>query len=208
MKQFQQKKRTKKNYNMKTKNLYYSLFLLVLLVSWSCSNIRYLPEGELLYVGGKVKVIDSTISKKERKALEKEIKGLLRPKPNSKFLGLRAKLYLYNLAGEPKKEKGIRHWLRNKVGEPPVLFSQVDLGYSTNLIKNYSENRGYFKAKASADSTRRGKCVTAEYQAFPGKQYHIKEIKFPTDSTELSRAISATQDKTLLKKVMVMIWIE
>lgn len=184
---------------MKTKNLYYFLFLIVLLITWSCSNIRYLPEGELLYVGGKVKVIDSTISKKERKALEKEIKGLLRPKPNSKFLGLRAKLYFYNLAGEPKKEKGLRYWLRNKVGEPPVLFSQVDLGYSTNLIKNYSENRGYFKAKASADSTRRGKRITAEYEAFPGKQYRIKEVKFPTDSTELSRAISATQDKTLLK---------
>lgn len=184
---------------MKTKKLYYFLFLLVLLITWSCSNTKFLPEGELLYVGAKVKVIDSLASKKERKALEKEFKGILRPKPNSKILGLRAKLYFYNLAGEPKKEKGFRYWLRNKVGEPPVLFSQVDLGYSTELIKNYSENRGYFKARALADSTRKGKRVTADFEARPGKQYRIKSIKFPTDSTALGMAIAATQDKTLFK---------
>ncbi|WP_333809227.1 translocation and assembly module lipoprotein TamL [Flavobacterium sp.] len=184
---------------MRTKKLYYFLFLVALLTTWSCSNTRHLPEGELLYVGGKVKVIDSSISRNERKALEKELKGILRPKPNSKILGLRVKLFFYNLAGEPKKEKGIRYWLRNKLGEPPVLFSQVDLGYSRNLIQNYSENRGYFKARASADSTKRGKRVTAEYEAYPGKQYRIKEIKFPADSSALSKAIFLTQDKTLLK---------
>ncbi len=184
---------------MKTKSVYYFLFLLMILITWSCSNTRHLPEGELLYVGGKVKVIDTSVSRKERKSMERELKGLLRPKPNSKILGLRPKLFFYNLAGETKKEKGFRYWLRNKVGEPPVLFSQVDLTYTKNLLQNYSENRGYFKAKASADSTKRGKHATAEYEAHPGKQYHIKEVKFPTDSTTLGIAVAATQEKTLLK---------
>ena len=80
---------------MRTKKLYYFLFLVALLTTWSCSNTRHLPEGELLYVGGKVKVIDSSISRNERKALEKELKGILRPKPNSKILGLRVKLFFY-----------------------------------------------------------------------------------------------------------------
>ena len=183
---------------MKAKNLHYFLFLL-LLITCSCSTTKYLPEGELLYVGGKVKVIDTTISRKQRKSLEKELEELLRPKPNSKILGLRTKLFFYNLAGEPKKEKGFRHWLRTKVGEPPVLFSKVDLSYTSSVLQNYLENQGYFKAKASADSTKRGKRVTTEYEAHPGRQYHIKEIKFPTDSTALGISVAATQDKTLLK---------
>ncbi|MFN3968228.1 BamA/TamA family outer membrane protein [Flavobacterium sp.] len=184
---------------MKALNRYLIIFLLLLLGS-SCSNTKRLPEGELLYVGGKVKVIDTTVSRKERKALETELKALLRPKPNTKFLGLRVKLFFYNLAGEPKKQKGFRYWLRTKAGEPPVLFSQVDMEYNTLLLQNYSENRGYFKATATADSTKRGKRATTEYTAYPGKQYHIKEIKFPTDSSALGRAVTATQDKTLLKK--------
>ena len=71
----------------------------------SCSNTKYLPEGELLYVGGKVKVEDTLVSRKESKALQKELQGLLRPKPNTKVLGLRPKLFFFNLAGEPKRKK-------------------------------------------------------------------------------------------------------
>ncbi|HLA56007.1 MAG TPA: hypothetical protein VK623_07890, partial [Flavobacterium sp.] len=145
--------------------------ILMLLFVYGCSNTKYLSEGELLYTGGKVTVEDSLIKRKERKALEKELKGLLRPKPNSKILGLRPKLLIYNVAGEPKKEKGFRHWLRTKVGEPPVLFSQVDLQYNADVLQNYSENRGYFKTRTASDSTRRGKRASAEFVVKPGKQY-------------------------------------
>jgi len=184
---------------MKTRLLFFYLFA-VLLIASSCSNTKYLPPGELLYVGGKVKVVDTLISKKERKALKKELEALLRPKPNSKILGLRPKLYIYNLAGEPKKEKGIRHWLRTKVGEPPVLLSQVHLDYNASILQNYAENRGYFKAATSADSTKSGKKVTADYTVITGKQYKIREIIFPTDSSALSQSISNTQRRSLLKK--------
>ncbi|AWA30372.1 hypothetical protein HYN48_09875 [Flavobacterium magnum] len=172
---------------------------LLLMILYSCSNTKYLPEGEYLYTGGKIKVKDSLISRKERKSLERELKVLLRPKPNSKILGLRPKLFIYNLAGEPKKEKGFRHWLRTKVGEPPVLFSQVDLDFNADILQNYSENRGYFKTMVSSDSTRRGKKVSAEYTVMPGKQYKIRNVIFPQDSTALEQAITRTSDKTLLK---------
>ncbi|AWI26259.1 translocation and assembly module lipoprotein TamL [Flavobacterium pallidum] len=178
--------------------LQYCLCML-LLVSYSCSNTKYLPDGEYLYVGGKIKVKDSLISRKERKSLERELKGLLRPKPNSKILGLRPKLLIYNLAGEPKKEKGFRHWLRTKVGEPPVLFSQVDLDLNADILQNYSENRGYFKTMVTSDSTKKGKRVSAEYTVMPGKQYKIRNVIFPQDSSALEQAITRTADKTLLK---------
>ena len=66
---------------------------LFLLFTMGCSNTKYLAEGELLYTGGSVKVIDSVIKNKERKKLQKELEVLLRPKPNSQFLGLRPKLF-------------------------------------------------------------------------------------------------------------------
>lgn len=175
------------------------IILFIALVSAGCSNTKYLADGELLYVGGKVKVEDSLISRKERKSLEKELKGLLRPKPNKKILGLRPKLYFYNLAGEPKKDKGFRHWLRTKVGEPPVLFSQVDLQYNADVLQSYSENRGYFKTRTASDSTRSGKKATAEYTVKPGRQYKIREVIFPSDSSKISKAISKTSRRSALK---------
>ncbi len=185
-------------YRMKNRFFTYSLFLL-LLFCLGCSNTKYLPEGELLYTGGKVKVKDSLIARKERKALEKEFEGLLRPRPNKKILGLRPKLFIYNLAGEPKKEKGFRHWLRTKVGEPPVLFSQVDLQYNADVLQSYSENNGYFKTRTASDSTRHGKRASAEYVVKPGKQYKIRNVIFPSDSSALSKTIARTHRRSVLK---------
>ncbi|NMH27373.1 translocation and assembly module lipoprotein TamL [Flavobacterium silvaticum] len=177
------------------------IFLLFgfVLTLWACSNTKYLPEGELLYTGASVRVKDSTMPKKERKALEARLEELLRPKPNKKFLGLRPKLYIYNLAGKPKKEKGLRSWLRNKVGEPPVLFSQVKLDYNADLIQNNAQNLGYFKAMASADSTRSGKKATADYTIEPGPRYYIKSVTFPSDSTALDSTIASYGSESLLK---------
>jgi outer membrane protein insertion porin family len=180
---------------MKSRILYISLVALFC----SCSNTKYLPEGELLYTGGKVKVEDSTMKRKERKTLEKEFKGLLRPRPNKKILGLRYKLYFYNLAGEPKKERGFRHWMRTKLGEPPVLFSQVDLEYNSDVLLSYAENHGYFKARTSSDSTRRGKRASAQYIVRPRRQYMIRNVIFPGDSSHISEVIARTQRRSVLK---------
>ena len=174
-------------------------FIFFALFATSCSNTKYLPEGELLYIGGKIKVEDSVISKKEHKVLKSKLAEIIRPKPNKKFLGLRPKLFIYNLVGTVKKEKGFRYWLKYKVGEPPVLLSQVDLEYNKNLIQNYVENNGYFNAKTTADSTKSGKKVVAEYYVNPKEQYKIKEIKFPEDSSAIGIAVAKTQRRSLLK---------
>ena len=178
--------------------LLYFLFLALFVAS--CSNTKHLSEGELLYTGAKVKMEGNETSKKERKALKAELEKLVRPKPNTPFLGMRAKLFFYNLAGKPKKEKGWRHWMKTKVGEPPVVFSQVDLEYNRSVLQNYAENNGYFNTQSSADSTRKGKTATAEYSVKPEKQYKIKEVKFPTDSSEISNCHSQYQPQEFIKK--------
>ncbi|MNK15894.1 Outer membrane protein assembly factor BamA precursor [compost metagenome] len=186
---------------MRNKPIYYLVFI-TLLFAYGCSNTKYLPEGEMLYTGGEVKVEDSLVSRKERKAMEKELNGLLRPKPNSSFLGLRIKLYMYNLAGEPKKEKGFRYWLRNKVGEPPVLFSQVDQDYNADILQNYTENKGYFKTRTATDSVSKNRRAKAEYTINTGKQYTIRNVIFPGDSTktELDSTIANIKRRSRLKK--------
>ena len=179
----------------------YYLFILMLLFAYGCSNTKYLPDGEKLYVGGEVKVEDSLIPKKQRKAMQEQLNGLLRPKPNSALLGLRIKLWIYNIAGKPKKDKGFKHWLKNKVGEAPVLFSQVDMDYNSDVLQNSVENQGYFKAITTSDSTSSNKRAKAIYTVKPGPQYKIRNVIFPTDSTStpLDSLIAKAKRRTLLK---------
>jgi outer membrane protein assembly factor BamA len=159
-----------------------------------------LPEGELLYTGGTVKVVkDTNITGKQRRVLQNKLKEIIRPVPNKKFLGLRYKLFFYNLAGDVKKDKGFRHWMKYTLGEAPVVFSQVDLEYNRSLLQNFSENNGYFNTKTSADSTRHGKRATAEYKVTPGKQYKIISVEFPTDSSTIGKAVARTHRRSLLK---------
>jgi len=190
---------SKKIRNMETRYIKY-LIVLSLFFAFGCSNTKYLPEGDFLYTGSSVKVKDSVLKKKERKALENEAKELLVPKPNKKILGLRPKLLIYNWAGQPKKAKGIRYWLRTKVGEAPVLFSKVDLDYNASILRNFTENKGYFKTRVSADSTAKNKRATAEYTIWPKRQYKIKTVKFQEDSTDLGKSIAKTSSQTLLKE--------
>ncbi|MCV9926588.1 BamA/TamA family outer membrane protein [Flavobacterium sp. LS1R49] len=176
-----------------------NFIVLSLFFTFGCSNTKYLPKGELLYTGGSVKVEDSILKKKERKNLEAELEALLRPRPNKQFLGLRPKLWIYNVAGVPKKNKGIRNWLRTKVGEAPVFYSKVDLDYNSAVLRNVIENRGYFKVKVSADSTAKDKRATAEYTVFTKRQYKIKSVTFPDDSSAIAKEIAKTSRRSLLK---------
>lgn len=178
------------------KNIYY--ILTIFFLATACSNTRYLQEGELLYIGGTVKINNDSISKKERKILASQLNNLIRPKPNSSILGLKPKLTIYNWAGKVTTEKGFWHWLKFKVGEPPVLFSTVDLDYNKAVLQKFAENNGYFNATTKADSTQKSKKVKATYVVNPKKQYKIKSVTFPSDSSFLALAISKTQDKTVL----------
>lgn len=165
----------------------------------SCSSTKGLKENELLYTGAKISIESDSLSKKEKKALTKELEALLRPKPNKKIFGLTPKLYIHNLVGPTTKTKGIKHWLKNKVGEAPVLFSKVDMAYNASLLKNYSENNGYFFATAGYDSIKKNKKVFVKYTVTPKQQFKIRDVKFPDDSTEIVKEILKTKRRSLLK---------
>ncbi len=165
----------------------------------SCSNTKFLREGELLYSGAKIKIKNDTLSKGEKNNLKDALKDQLRPKPNSSFLGLRPKLYIYNITPEPKKQKGLLYWLKYRVGEKPVLLGDVDRDFNEKIIVNYSENKGFFNAKASSDTISKNKKAQVLYTAKPGARYLISAVNFPTDSSEINAEIQIIRDKTFLK---------
>jgi len=179
--------------------LKFSIYILTLaLFVTACSNTKYLPKGELLYVGAKVEIEGDSVLKTEKSVLTTELESILRPRPNSSILGLRPKLWIYNIT-KTDKQKGIKHFLNTKFGQAPVFFSKVDLDYNVTLIENRLDNRGYFKGRASADSTTKNKRTTAVYTVKPYVQYKIREVKFPTDSSKLGLAVATTKENTYFK---------
>jgi outer membrane protein insertion porin family len=163
----------------------------------SCSNTRHLPEGDKLYTGAGV-TVTGTSSVREKKVLQEDLQGLTRPKPNSKFLGIPIKLSIYNLFRK-KKEKSFFGRIRDKNGEPPVLLSQLDLQQNIKVLQSHLENKGYFRAKVTGDTTVRRRRAHATYHAEAGPQYKIRDVQFPDDSTILITTIRKSIDQSLLK---------
>lgn len=180
---------------------HYWFLLLLTIAAASCSTTKSVPAGDALYTGASVSVVKDTFTNQKNKDVRKQLEGLTRPRPNSKFLGMPFKLWMYNLAGPKPGGRGIRGWLKNKVGEPPVLLSDVNLNHNVEVLKSYLENKGYFHAKVIGDTTVKGKKASAEYKVTTGDQYSIAEVHFPEDtSTVLINKIRETMPNTLLKK--------
>lgn len=175
------------------------LFLTAMLVFSGCSSTKTVPEGDALFAGYKVKVNDKADSSNRTPALETELDATVRPKPNASILGLRPKLWIYN-AFYTTKEKGIKHWIQTKLGEPPVLLSAVDTGSISGVMSSRLVNRGYFNNTVTSETTIDEKMANIQWTATVGKPYRIRKIEYTlNDSLPIHSAINATQPESLLK---------
>ncbi|MBC7948849.1 MAG: BamA/TamA family outer membrane protein [Chitinophagaceae bacterium] len=181
---------------MKAGNLIIIILATGYFIVTGCSSTRHLPPDDKLYTGATV-VVTGTPTVREKKVLQSDLQDLTRPKPNSKFLGLRLKLSIYNLFRK-KKENSFFGRIRDKNGEPPVLLSEVDLEHNVKVLQSHLENKGYFRAKVEGDTIVRSKKASARYRAEAGTQYKIKEVHFPEDSSALSASIREGIDQSLL----------
>lgn len=171
--------------------IYFFVFCFLLA---ACSATKHIPEGDKLYTGARIKLKGTTeLTLNEHKVLKADLQGLTRPKPNTRFIGIPIKLNFYNLFYKSKK-------LRDRLGEPPVLLSTVDLAFNAKVLQNHAENKGFFKAGVSGDTVVRRKKAHAVYTVEAGEQYNINNVVYENDSSQLAKAIAASIDKSLLKK--------
>ena len=186
--------------NKYLKHFFVPLALMYLLHAASCSNTKYLAEGESLYEGAKINIVDTAASKENRKALKKQLEESVRPKPNSSLFGLKFKLTIYNLAGEPKKEKGLRNWLRNKVGEAPVLGSDVNLNGNSKVLINQLQNQGYFTTSIESKKETENQRTKAIFDVTTGPQTKIRNVIYEkSDTSELAKDVADRESTSILK---------
>ncbi len=158
------------------------VFGLMIILVTSCDNTKHLGANQALFIGS-VEKIKSTekISKGERKNLQAQMHELVRPKPNSTLLGVRFKLAVFNMVKEPKKKKGLKFWLKYKVGEPPVIASYSALEKNREVIQNHLDNKGYFRDSVQIDTSIKHKKLKVTYTALIDAQYKIDSSTYPHD---------------------------
>lgn len=179
---------------MKQNNLY---ILLLVLISTSCTGIKHLSEGEKYYAGAEVK-IHETASIKNELTLKQDMTDMLAPDPNAKILGSRPGVFFYHLAGEPKKEKGFKYWLRNKIGSGPVLLEDADGERMAAQLQSYLMNNGFFNADVTFEVKEKEHIGSIVYSAYPGQPYLIRNITYPEPNNVYTPVIEGFRKETLL----------
>ncbi len=137
---------------------------------------------------------------KEQKKWSGDMAGYVRPKLNSSILGIRLKLWVYNIAGTTTKKKGFKHWLKYKIGEPPVLANPAMLRNNEQVLQSHLENKGFFHDTVIVSTVVKDKHLTATYTGQVGPRYIIGNINYPDDSDMVSNRIDTMQRNSLLKK--------
>jgi outer membrane protein assembly factor BamA len=179
----------------------YFIALFFILAASSCSVRRFLPPGEKLYRGSDVIVQKNPEEKKTTKQLKKFLKQAVSPRRNKFLLGQPYKVWWWYVIGEPKNEKGLRPFLRRKLGEAPVLSSRVNATVTAENMQAFMENSGYFHTTVQGDTVNKGYFTEARYTAQVQPQYHIKSITWVSDSSDLLKLLEARQKRRGILKV-------
>lgn len=209
------------------------LIALIVLVT-ACNPTKRVPPG-----GHLLKRNDVIVEGRGPEA--GELEAIIKQKPNQKILGLRFYLSVYNwpdpermaakrarkdarreALNEERSEKGkptkpykrtVGEWLREVVGEPPVVLDSSLTERSRQQIGLYLQKEGWFHAEVSDTvhfrrrfflSPKRGapyKQPKAEvvYRARPGTPYTYRNIRSTVDDPTIAGYVQRNWTASLLK---------
>jgi outer membrane protein insertion porin family len=176
------------------------ILLCVVIVFSGCRGTRFLNEGEAFYTGSKINFETQGRRVGRKRVLEKELQDLIIPKPNSTVLGMRPGVWFYYVAGTPKKKKGIKSFIKNKLGQPPVLMKDVNPEVMAKALGSQLFNEGYFKSSVSAEVKTKGKEGKVIYTVKISRPYRLDSIRYPNPRDSVYAAIVRTlKEKSLIK---------
>ncbi|MBR3465919.1 MAG: BamA/TamA family outer membrane protein [Bacteroidales bacterium] len=169
---------------------------------YSCSSVRHLPPGQSMLVKNEVKVVDAKSPDFDN------LRTYVRPVTNKKFMDLfRIKTVFYDW-GQPTYDKNgntkdgkFKKFLREKVGEPPVLLDSMEIKNSVDQLKIVMKQIGYFDADVDYKVTYRRKDhkkSKVDYFITAHDPYTISKINYDISIPEYKRIVVLNMRKSVL----------
>jgi len=175
-------------------NKYFLIIICLLLAA--CSGTKHLPPGERLYTGAQIK-LESTDNIKKKRFIKTTAEIALRPKPNTCFLGMRPKLWMYMAAGENPKSK-FNKWIK-KMGEAPVLMSNIKPEVTYAIIDAKLYNIGIFKSYTEFKIVEKKHTAKVIYISHIHKPFIVKELFYSISDDNLNQRILTERKKSFIK---------
>ena len=178
----------------------------VFLIS-ACSPTKTLQKNQYMLMRNYVEVKGAPSGDFE------DLKSYCRPIPNNRFLTVflvKPRLYAMGTLKENKKgeikDTKFKKWLREKVGEPPVLLDSAEIDNSLQQLKIVMKQSGYFDADISYSvkhNKHNPRKVKVNYLINANEPYLISHISYNIDIPEYKKIVILNKDETLLTPGML-----
>ncbi|MBO4654604.1 MAG: BamA/TamA family outer membrane protein [Bacteroidales bacterium] len=176
--------------------------LLVLLLS-SCSSTKILKENQYM-------LVKNTVTMQDVKGEEfSDMVNYVQPLPNNKFMGIfNMKTSLYAEA-QPKtdrktdelKDSKFRRWLRESVGEAPVLLDSSMISKSEDRLKTVMKKKGFFHAQVSSEVVfPRKKKAQVNYFVKANDPYYVRRVNMNVPIYEFRKIFVLNMRETYIKR--------
>ena len=175
----------------------FGFFVLLAFLS-GCSGMKYVPKDKVLYTGSEIK-LRPTGKVTAKRALKELMDQNISPKPNTSIFGMRPGLWFYYIAGEDKRQKGFRHFVKTKLGQVPIYMDDVDKERTTLLLRGTLKNNGFFQAEVKSREVIKNKKGKIIYTASIHPPYRINGVTYPKLDT-LFANIDSVKKESYLKK--------
>ena len=163
----------------------------------ACSSTKNMKEGEYLLVKNEIS------SNRKDLPSESEMRYLIKPDANHRFLGiwpLRAAIYQSMLPKPDRKDRKWRQWFRNNLGEEPKFMDSSSVEYSCQQLRQYLYNKGFFETMVQSEILTHRKKAVVRYIITAEAPYLLNELSLQIGDTAIHHILTKTQEKSLLKK--------
>lgn len=166
------------------------IYILSIVFLSSCSVSKILNENEVLYTGTNFEFSNKKEIKKAGE-LEAALSSEIYPKPNGKFLGLfYTRIWFYKkIKPNPEKEKGLKHWMKNKIGQKPILLSDFNTETIEAVVNKTMQDHGYFNTSNTLEIDQKKQKASLNYTIQHRKQTRITKIYYADEITTLDSLI-------------------
>jgi hypothetical protein len=158
-----------------------------------CRPVKHLGEDAIL--------LNKNVIKSDNRKLVEGASSIIKQKPNRKILGLfRFHLGMYTIANKGRETK-FKKWVKNAIGEEPVLLNDELTKKSTEQLQLYLENSGYFKGVVTDTTVIVGKQkANVIYTLKAGDPYTIRNISRKSVDPDVLSVVLADTSTSLLKR--------
>ncbi len=165
-----------------------------------CTGTKYLGPGQKFYGGAEIRY-EKQGKTGGTKNLTNSLLPLITPERNTKVLGMRPGVWFYYRQKDETKTKGLKAFLRRKLGQAPVLMSDVRPERIASMLTGQLQNEGYFASEVKYD-VKEGKHENdVVYTVLLHPPYRLREINFPTPRDSVyARIVRTLRENTYLKE--------